>query len=75
MSNPKVVKGRLITVPNKERKFGSALSYQLVWVEGENGGNERPLLFTPEEILKAEERANKNKEDILKKSFFTDLLD
>ena len=33
----KIVKGRLVTVDNAERKFGSALSYIAIQVENEDG--------------------------------------
>jgi hypothetical protein len=71
----KVVKGRLISVDNTERKFGSAESYIAIQVEDSDGGNERCLLFTDAEIAKAEERAKKNPEDLTEKGFFTNLLD
>jgi hypothetical protein len=71
----KVVKGRLITVDNTDRIFGSADSYIAIQVEDADGGNERCLLFTDAEIAKAEERANKNPEDLTEKGFFTNLLD
>jgi hypothetical protein len=71
----KVVKGRLISVDNTERKFGSAESYIAIQVEDENGKNERCILFTDAEIAKAEERAKKNPEDLTEKGFFTNLLD
>jgi hypothetical protein len=71
----KVVKGRLITVDNTNRIFGSADSYIAIQVEDADGGNERCLLFTDAEIAKAEERAKKNPEDLTEKGFFTNLLD
>jgi hypothetical protein len=71
----KVVKGRLIEVENKDRKFGSATSYIAVQVEDEDGSNERCILFTQDEINKACERAKKNPEDLTKKGFFTNLFD
>jgi hypothetical protein len=71
----KVVKGRLISVDNTERKFGSAESYIAIQVEDSDGGNERCLLFTDAEIAKAEERAKRNPEDLTEKGFFTNLLD
>jgi len=71
----KVVKGRLIEVDNTDRKFGSALSYIAVQVEDEDGSNERCILFTQDEINKAQERAKKNPEDLTEKGFFTKLFD
>jgi hypothetical protein len=71
----KVVKGRLISVDNKNRAFGSADKYIAIQVEDADGGNERCILFTDAEIAKAEERAKKNPEDLTEKGFFTNLLD
>lgn len=71
----RVKQGRVIKVENQDRKFGSALSYNAIWIEDSNGKNERCVLFTDDELKKAEERANKNIEDLTKKSFLTDLLD
>jgi len=71
----KIVKGRLISVDNKNRKFGSAKNYISIQVEDSNGRNERCLLFTKAEIARAEERAEKNIEDLTKKNFFTKLFD
>lgn len=71
----RVTKGRLIKVDNTDRKFGSALSYIAVQVEDEDGGNERCILFTEDEIQKAHDRAKKNPEDLTKKGFFTNLFD
>jgi hypothetical protein len=73
--NTKIVKGRLISVENKDRIFGSASHYIAVQVEDTDGSNERCILFTDAEILKAEQRAKKNPEDLTKKGFFTNLLD
>lgn len=71
----KIVKGRLISVENKNRAFGSAKSYIAVQVEDSDGENQRCILFTDAEIARAEERAKKNPEDLTKKGFFTDLFD
>ncbi|MEX1383656.1 hypothetical protein [Lutibacter sp.] len=71
----RIVKGRLISVNNKNRKFGSAKNYISIQVEDSNGRNERCLLFTKAEIARAEERAEKNIEDLTKKNFFTKLFD
>jgi hypothetical protein len=71
----KIKQGRLIRVENKDRIFGSADKYVAVQVEDANGKNERCLLFTENEIKIAQERADKNKEDLTTKSFVTDLLD
>ena len=71
----KVKQGRLIRVENTERTFGSADVYVAVQVENADGSDERCLLFTEKEIQAAQERANKNKEDLTNRSFITDLLD
>lgn len=72
-----VKSGRLIRVRNKNKpKFSNAKDqYVSVWVENANGKNERCLLFTEREILIAENRAKKNKEDCPKKGFLQDLID
>ena len=71
----RVKQGRLIRVENTERTFGSADVYIAVQVEDADGSNERCLLFTEKEIQAAQERADKNKEDLTTKSFITDMLD
>ena len=71
----KVKQGRLIRVQNTERTFGSSDVYIAVQVEDADGSNERCLLFTEKEIQAAQERADKNKEDLTTKSFITDMLD
>lgn len=71
----KVKQGRLIRVQNTERTFGSADVYVAVQVENADGSDERCLLFTEKEIQSAQERADKNKEDLTNRSFITDLLD
>jgi hypothetical protein len=71
----KVKQGRLIRVQNTERTFGSADVYIAVQVENADGSDERCLLFTEKEIQAAQERADKNKEDLTNRSFITDLLD
>jgi hypothetical protein len=71
----KVKQGRLIRVENTERTFGSSDVYVAVQVENADGSDERCLLFTEKEIQAAQERADKNKEDLTNRSFITDLLD
>jgi len=71
----KVVAGRLIPVYNKGHKGQAKMAYKSVWVEDHDGKNERCLLFTDHEIKVAEERAEKNKEDLPKKGFLADLFD
>lgn len=71
----RVKAGRLIRVWNQDKKPAAKDLYVSVWVEDANGKNERCLLFTENEIKRAEERAIKNQEDLTKKGFFTDLMD
>lgn len=71
----KVVKGRIIEVENKDRKFGALPAYSLMWAEDSTGNDEFPLLFTANDIIQAKARAAANKEDIIAKGWFTDLID
>lgn len=71
----KIKAGRLIKVFNTKPKPHAKPWYVSVWVEDADGKNERCLLFTENEIKIAEDRANKNKEDLTNKNFFTNLLD
>ena len=71
----KVVQGRLVRVQNVGRKFGANDIYIAVQVEDANGKNERCLLFSEDQILVAQDRAKKNREDLTKKDWFTDLTD
>jgi len=66
--------GKIIRVENKERKFGANPEYLAIWVENQKGV-EYCLLFTERELSVAKDRADKNKEDIPRKGFFTDLFD
>ena len=69
--------GRLIQVWNDKRpKFSNANKvYWAIWVEDANGKNERCLLFTDNEIKRAEYRASRNEEDLTKKNLLVDILD
>ena len=71
----RVKSGRVFSVENKDRKLGSALNYNAVWVENQDGRNERCLLFTENELKVAKARADKNREDLLSKSGLTDFFD
>lgn len=71
----KVKPGRLIRVYNTEKKKNENEGYVSVWVEDEDGKNERCLLFTEKEIERAEKRSIRNSEDLTKKNIVTDLLD
>jgi hypothetical protein len=70
----KVKQGKIIAVTNKEKKFGANNQYYAIWVEDGNK-KERCLLFTEHQILTAQERANKNPEDIPRKGFWANLFD
>jgi len=69
--------GRLIRVKNTKRpKFTNAKTeYYAMWVEDDDGTNERCLIFTEAEIASAEKRSLRNKEDWTKRDWVTDLLD
>jgi hypothetical protein len=71
----KVKPGRLIKIFNIKKKKKENNIYVSVWVEDSNGKNERCLLFTENEIKKAELRTSKNIEDLTKKDILTDLID
>ena len=77
MTKAEAKKGRLIPVYNLgRRKFSSANKfYYAIHVEDANGDNERCLLFTENELKKAQERAEKNPEDLPKKGWLRDLTD
>ena len=66
--------GDVVTVENKDRKFGSTLNYHYVRVQLESG-REVPLLFTDNEIAEAERRADANPEDLPKVSWLRNLID
>lgn len=72
-----VILGRLFKVLNTKRPklTRAAPHYNLLWVEDENGGNERPIMLTDSELKSAEERAKKNPEDIKKRGFLQNILD
>ena len=61
----KIKLGQLKKVSNHKRKFGSALSYNVVYVEIDNG-NTVPLLLSDAEISDAILRSSKNLEDVPK---------
>jgi len=61
--------GRLTTVKNKNRAFGSAPTYKPIWVDDEDG-NQECLMFTLNQISEARERAKKNPEDVPAKPLF-----
>ena len=69
----KAKQGKIITVANKNRKFGANEEYYAIWVD--TNGKEHCLLFTEYELNRAKDRAEKNPEDIPRKGFFTDLFD
>jgi len=72
-----ITNGRIIRVWNTMKKtFSNANKmYYAIWVEDSNGKNERCVLFTENEIKRAEYRASKNKEDLTKKSLLANMFD
>ena len=77
ISEARIKMGRLIKVWNTKRsKFSnSKRTYIALQVEDSDGGNERCLLFTENEIKMAEYRASRNVEDLTDKDFLSDILD
>jgi len=71
----KVTNGRVFRVENKSRKFGANSHYNFVFLEDSNGDNETPYMFTDSQIKRARSRAEKNTEDIMKKSAWANMLD
>lgn len=70
----KVKQGKVITVTNKDRKFGANEEYYAIWIE-DSKKQEKCLLFTAHQLLVAQKRARKNTEDIPKKGFWSNLFD
>jgi hypothetical protein len=69
--------GRLLRVTNTKTKSFSheSDSYIAVWVKEADGCNPRCLLFTDNEISRAEGRANRNAEDLTERSWISKLID
>jgi hypothetical protein len=68
--------GRLIRVKNMNPTNTKAKKiYIAVYVEGADGNNERCLLLTPQELKRAEKRAQTNPEDVPLRDPETDLRD
>jgi hypothetical protein len=67
--------GRLVRVKNTNKKgySGEREDFIAVWVKGNNGP--KCLLFTDGEIERAEARAQKNPEDLTKRSLISELID
>jgi hypothetical protein len=73
INSDKVVFSRLIPVKNKNRRPFSNTHYLAIWIDGEE--TSKCFLMTENEIKKAEYRAFRNREDLTKKNWLTDLLD
>ncbi len=69
----KVKQGKIITVDNKDRKFGANEKYYAIWIEDKKK-QEKCLLFTRHQLIVAQDRAAKNLEDIPKKSFWSNIF-
>jgi len=69
--------GRLLRVKNTKTKSFTHENdtYIAVWVSDWDGANKRCILFTDREITRAEERAQKNSEDLTERSLISKLLD
>ena len=70
----KAKQGKIIEVDNKDRKFGANEEYYAIWIE-DSKKLEKCLLFTKHQLTVAQERAEKNLEDIPKKGFWSNLFD
>jgi hypothetical protein len=55
--------GRLVTVKNKDRRFGSSQDYQSVWLI-DQCGDSVIAMFTENELINALTRATDNPEDV-----------
>lgn len=71
----KVRIGRLIRVKNQEPKPMANPWYYSVWVEDHDKGNVRPLLFTENELRRAEHRSGKNPEDLPKRGWWVRMVE
>ena len=70
-----VKNGRLFSVLNKDRKFGSTSRDVFTYLADSNGDNETPYLFTPNQLRVAKRRATENPEDLMEKNRLTDWFD
>ncbi len=66
--------GDLQQVENTARRFGSAPAYLFARLQLPSG-LEAPYLFTESELVRAEERARRNPEDLLQAGVVRDFLD
>jgi hypothetical protein len=71
----KIKAGRIIRIENNDIKSNESEFYNRIYVEDENGKNERPIFLTDAELKRIDKRTDKNKEDWGVKGWFTDLLD
>jgi len=69
--------GKLVRVQNTKTKAFAheSDSYNAVWVKDADGCNPRCLLFTDNELSRAEGRAARNPEDLTERSWISKLID
>ena len=70
-----VKNGRMFAVQNKNRKFGAVNKYVFVYLEDSQGDNEKPYLFTPNQLRTARKRAEESPEDLAEKGLLADWFD
>jgi len=75
MSDVVAKMGRLIPVINQKPKQNACEVYIAVRVENCDGRGERTLLFTQDELKKADHRSKRNPEDQLAVSKLRDFMD
>lgn len=75
LCDEKVCEGRIVKVYNKMKKKFSHENkhYYVVWVQKE--GKEFPIMLSDAELNRSIKRAEKNTEDVPKKSLLTDMVD
>ena len=64
----KVKQGKIITVTNKDRKFGANEEYYAIWIE-DSKKQEKCLLFTAHQLLVAQKEPAKTQKIFLRKDF------
>jgi len=75
INDEKVKQGHILQVWNTEKpKFSNANTIYYV-IHCEDGGKEFPIMLTKRELDSAKYRAERNPEDVPKRSFLTDIFD
>jgi hypothetical protein len=75
LDNETVTAGRILKVWNEKRpKFSNENKLYYV-IHAERDGEEFPIMLTENELQRAIRRAERNPEDVPKKSFLNDIFD